>query len=151
MPLVIQDRSFDRDNQLVYMTGHPMERMLGFLGDRIMVNGLPDFTLPVSANAYRLRLLNGSNSRVYRIAWQDGRPLTIIGTDGGLLERPVRQSYAFLSPWRAAGDLERLQQRSRRVRDDPGESVLRGCRFRTRHDDGAPFDAGPGSAQWGRL
>jgi FtsP/CotA-like multicopper oxidase with cupredoxin domain len=75
-----------------------MEQMNGFLGDVIMVNGLPDFTLPVSSAAYRLRILNGSNSRIYKLAWEDGRPLTIIGTDGGLLERPVYRRYAFLSP-----------------------------------------------------
>ncbi len=98
VPLVIQDRTFDSGNQLVYLSGHRMERMTGFLGDMIMVNGLPDFTLPVSTGAYRLRLLNGSNSRIYKLAWEDGRPLTIIGTDGGLLERPVFRRYAFLSP-----------------------------------------------------
>lgn len=98
VPLVIQDRTFDSGNQLVYMSGHRMERMTGFLGDMIMVNGLPDFTLPVSTGAYRLRLLNGSNSRIYKLAWEDGRPLTIIGTDGGLLERPVFRRYVFLSP-----------------------------------------------------
>ncbi|MCU0600109.1 MAG: multicopper oxidase domain-containing protein [Desulfobacterales bacterium] len=98
VPLVIQDRTFDSGNQLVYMSGHRMERMTGFLGDMIMVNGLPDFTLPVSTGAYRLRLLNGSNSRIYKLAWEDGRPLTIIGTDGGFLERPVFRKYAFLSP-----------------------------------------------------
>jgi len=96
--LVIQDRTFDLDNQLVYTSGHMMEQMIGFLGDWIMVNGLPDFTLPVSTCTYRLRLLNGSNSRIYKLAWKDGRPLTIIGTDGGLLERPAHRQYAFLSP-----------------------------------------------------
>jgi FtsP/CotA-like multicopper oxidase with cupredoxin domain len=75
-----------------------MEQMNGFLGDLIMVNGLPDFTLPVSTSAYRLRFLNGSNSRIYKLAWKDGRPLTIIGTDGGLLEKPVYRQSAFLSP-----------------------------------------------------
>ena len=98
VPLVIQDRTFDGSNQLLNTSGHRMEQMLGFLGDMIMVNGMPDFTLPVSTNAYRLRLLNGSNSRIYRLAWKDDRPLTIIGTDGGLLERPVQKRYAFLSP-----------------------------------------------------
>lgn len=97
VPLVIQDRTFDPGNQLVYMSGH-VEQVTGFLGDLIMVNGLPDFTLPVSTGAYRLRLLNGSNSRIYKLAWEDGRPLTIIGSDGGLLERPVHRRYAFLSP-----------------------------------------------------
>jgi FtsP/CotA-like multicopper oxidase with cupredoxin domain len=98
IPLVLQDRMFDPDNQLVYTSGHRMEQMTGFLGDWIMVNGIPDFTLPVSTCAYRLRLLNGSNSRIYKLAWKDGLPLTIIGTDGGLLERPVYRRYAFLSP-----------------------------------------------------
>jgi len=98
VPLVIQDRIFDRNNQLVYTSGHRMEQMTGFLGDRIMVNGMPDFTLAVSTSAYRLRLLNGSNSRIYCLAWQDDRPLTVIGTDGGLLKRPVQRRYVFLSP-----------------------------------------------------
>ena len=98
VPLVIQDRTFDRENQLVYTSGHRMEQMTGFLGDLIFVNGLPDFTLPVSTTAYRLRLLNGSNSRIYKLAWKDGRPLTIIGTDGGLLEKPVSRRYVFLAP-----------------------------------------------------
>ena len=98
VPLVLQDRSFDRDNQLLYTSGNRMERMTGFLGDWIMVNGLPDFTLPVSTCAYRLRLLNGSNSRIYKLAWKDGRPLTIVGSDGGLLARPVQRRYLFLSP-----------------------------------------------------
>ena len=98
IPLVIQDRAFDRDNQLLYTSGNRMAQMTGFLGDSILVNGRPDFTLPVSTTAYRLRLLNGSNSRIYRLAWQDGRPLIIIGTDGGLLEKPVSRSYVFLAP-----------------------------------------------------
>ena len=98
VPLVIQDRTFDRDNQLVYTSGHRMEQMTGFLGDLILVNGMPDFTLPVSTTAYRLRILNGSNSRIYRLAWKDNRPLTIIGTDGGLLEKPVSRRYVFLAP-----------------------------------------------------
>ena len=98
VPLVIQDRTFDRENQLIYMSGHRMEQMTGFLGDSIFVNGLPDFTQPVSTTTYRLRLLNGSNSRIYKLAWKDGRPLTIIGTDGGLLEKPVSRRYVFLAP-----------------------------------------------------
>ncbi len=96
IPLVIQDRAFDNDNQLVYMSGHMMERMNGFLGDWILVNGHPDFILPVATRAYRLRLLNGSNSRIYKLAWQDGSPLTVIGTDGGLLEKPVHRRYVML-------------------------------------------------------
>jgi FtsP/CotA-like multicopper oxidase with cupredoxin domain len=98
IPLVIQDRTFSQDNQLIYTSGHPMEQMNGFLGERIMVNGMPDFTLTAATTAYRLRLLNGSNSRIYRLAWEDGRPLAVIGTDGGLLAAPVTRQYVFLGP-----------------------------------------------------
>ncbi|MCL4507311.1 MAG: multicopper oxidase family protein [Chloroflexi bacterium] len=102
VPLILQDRSFGKDNQLAYianpMGAGMMQTMMGFLGDRILVNGKPDFTLPVATRAYRLRLLNGSNSRIYKLAWDDGTPLTVIGTDGGLIEKPVQRIYVTLAP-----------------------------------------------------
>ena len=98
IPLVLQDRTFDRDNQLVYVSGHHMARMIGFLGDMMIINGQPDYTLSVATSSYRLRLLNGSNARIYRLAWQDGRPITIIGSDGGLLDKPVTREDLFLAP-----------------------------------------------------
>src|SRR5207245_2507809 len=67
-------------------------------GDRILVNGRPDYVLPVATRAYRLRLLNASNSRVFKLAWNDGSPLSVIGTDGGLLDRPVERRYVTLAP-----------------------------------------------------
>jgi blue copper oxidase len=100
VPLVLQDRLIDADNQFVYPTntGAANMAMEGFLGDRILVNGRPDFALLVTRRAYRLRLLNGSNSHVYKLAWSDGAPLQVIGTDGGLLERPVERAYVMLAP-----------------------------------------------------
>jgi blue copper oxidase len=98
LPLVIQDRTFDSQNQMVYLTNGMMEQMVGFLGDTILVNGAPNAALDVKASAYRLRLLNGSNSRIYKLAWQDGTPLTVIATDGGLLEAPVTRDYITLAP-----------------------------------------------------
>jgi len=98
IPLVIQDRIIDANNQFVYQAGGGMMANDGFLGDRILVNGRPDFTLDVARRAYRLRLLNGSNSRVYKLAWDDGTPLTVIGTDGGLLEQAVQRNYVMLAP-----------------------------------------------------
>ncbi len=97
IPLAIQDRSFDRNNQLQY-SNHMMQRMQGFLGDQIMINGQPDFVLPVETRSYRLRLLNGSNSRIYKLAWDDGTPVTVIGTDGGLIEKPEKMPYVMLAP-----------------------------------------------------
>jgi FtsP/CotA-like multicopper oxidase with cupredoxin domain len=94
LPLVIQDRSFDSQNQLDYSS----DPMVGFLGEHILVNGQADYTLEAAAAAYRLRLLNGSNARIYKLAWDDGTPLTVIATDGGLLEKPVQRSYVTLAP-----------------------------------------------------
>ncbi|MEY3879729.1 MAG: hypothetical protein RIQ94_524 [Pseudomonadota bacterium] len=57
IPIVIQDRRFDAQNQLVY--AHNMhDRMIGYYGDRILVNGRPDFKIDVASRAYRLRVLN---------------------------------------------------------------------------------------------
>ena len=98
IPLVIQDRAFDDRNQLRYTGRGMMDRMVGFLGDRILVNGQPDPTLRLAAQPHRLRLLNGSNSRIYKLAWEDSTALTVIGTHGGLLERPVQREYVMLAP-----------------------------------------------------
>jgi FtsP/CotA-like multicopper oxidase with cupredoxin domain len=101
IPLVLQDRRFDADNQLVYidpgMAGM-MDEMMGILGEHILVNGRPDATLSVSTQPYRLRLLNGSNARIYKLGWSNGAPLTVIATDGGLLEKPVTAPYVMLAP-----------------------------------------------------
>jgi blue copper oxidase len=57
----------------------------------------------VSTRIYRFRVLNGSNARTYRLAFtmvgeDELLPFQIIGTDGGLLERPQEVSEVFLSP-----------------------------------------------------
>jgi FtsP/CotA-like multicopper oxidase with cupredoxin domain len=97
IPLVLQDRRFDGNGQLIYM-GSGMDQMTGFLGDQLLVNGQPNFVLPVAARAYRLRFLNGSNSRIYKLGWEDGSPFTVIGADAGLLETPVERPYLSLAP-----------------------------------------------------
>lgn len=132
VPLVLQDRSFDDNNQLIYLgsgltdgapTANPerppmmggggmmrgggmargsmgsmMVRMMGVLGDDILVNGRSSASLSVEQRPYRLRLLNGSNTRIYKLAWHDGSPLMVIGSDGGLLAAPVRRDYVMLAP-----------------------------------------------------
>lgn len=102
IPLVLQDRRFDAENQFVYIAGDTAdamtERMMGFLGERILVNGQPDVTLQVATRAYRLRLLNGSNARIFKLAWNNEMPMIVLATDGGLLEKPVERPYVMLSP-----------------------------------------------------
>jgi bilirubin oxidase len=97
LPLVIQDRTFDANNQLVYL--HSMhDKMLGFLGSTILVNGQPNKEFEVKSRAYRFRALNGSNSRIYKLGWDDGTPLIAIGTDGHLLEKPESKPYIMMAP-----------------------------------------------------
>ncbi|MGY6277088.1 multicopper oxidase family protein [Methylomonas sp. MgM2] len=97
VPVVIQDRLFDSNNQLIYAS-HMHDRMMGFYGDRILVNGLPNFHLDVASRAYRFRVLNASTARIYKLAWDDKSPITVIGTDGGLLEKPLNKHYVMLAP-----------------------------------------------------
>ena len=92
-PLVLQDRTLDDVNALVY-TQSPM----GFLGDDLFVNGRERYRATVAPRPYRLRLLNGSNHRIFKLGWRDGAPLTVIGTDGGLLDAPVEKPYVMLGP-----------------------------------------------------
>jgi FtsP/CotA-like multicopper oxidase with cupredoxin domain len=120
---VLQDRRFDAANQLVYANNR-MDLMMGVTGDRILVNGRPDHVERVAATAYRVRLLNASNSRLYKLAWGDGRPLTVIGADGGLLERPIDKPYVMLAP------AERVELWLDLSREKPGaERVLRSMPF----------------------
>ena len=97
IPLIIQDRSFTNGNQLRYMLGMH-QRMTGFLGDTLMVNGQENSTIAVKSRAYRVRILNGSNARIYKLGWNDGTPMTAIGTDGGLLQKPETLPYIMLAP-----------------------------------------------------
>lgn len=129
-PLIIQDRLFN-GNQFAYQTGM-MTAIMGMLGDQILINGQPDFKLTVGRRPYRFRLLNGSNARVYKLAWSDGRPLTVIATDGGLLERAVTRNYVMLAPG------ERLELLADFSEDESGMAVeLRSLAFSGAGDGGA--------------
>jgi FtsP/CotA-like multicopper oxidase with cupredoxin domain len=94
VPVVIQDRNFDSNNQFVYNPN----MLWGYLGSRILVNGKPNAAFALEPRAYRLRLINGSNARTYKLAWSNNMPLKVIGTDGGLLPAPVSKSYVMLMP-----------------------------------------------------
>jgi suppressor of ftsI/bilirubin oxidase len=100
LPLVIQDKQFDAQGKLLYQP-NAQESMMGWLGDVVLANLTPNAVQTVSPRTYRLRLLNGSNARIYRLAFVTGRKqldFTVIGTDGGLIERPESVTEAFLAP-----------------------------------------------------
>jgi FtsP/CotA-like multicopper oxidase with cupredoxin domain len=101
VPMVIQDRTLDAENQFQYLN-NMHQVMAGYFGNTLLVNGRMNYIHEVTTRAYRIRLLNGSNARTYKLAWDDGAPMTVIGTDGGLLERPVQRNFVML------GSAERL-------------------------------------------
>ena len=112
VPIVLQDRSFNEDGSLFYPTAISEEQDTGdgsypdpsivpqFYGDTSVVNGKAWPRLSVEPRSYRLRLLNGANSRYYNLklleydessgeTGADGPQFVQIGNDGGLLSEPV--------------------------------------------------------------
>jgi FtsP/CotA-like multicopper oxidase with cupredoxin domain len=93
IPLMIVDRSFDANNQLIYRFDSN-----GVTGDHILVNGVYQPYLNVGDRRYRLRILNASNSRSYELALSNGQAFTQIGTESGLLPKPVRRTRMLIGP-----------------------------------------------------
>lgn len=109
IPLVFQDRRFEGDGSLFYPSTtddrdddlpHPTIVHQCY-GDTSVVNGKAWPRLSVKPRKYRFRLLNGANSRYYRLklfeydeaigeTGADGPEFVGIGNDGGLLTEPVR-------------------------------------------------------------
>lgn len=97
IPLCIQDRRSVNIPQFTY-NPNMNDTMLGMLGDVPLINGTPDAYFEVSKTLYRFRMLNGSNARVYKIAFSDNRSFQIIGTDGGLKDAPETVTSFMLAP-----------------------------------------------------
>jgi spore coat protein A len=112
LPLLIMDRAFAADGSLAYPSLDP--RLLetpgvrdpytaGVLGDVVLVNGRPWPELAVDAARYRLRIVNGSNARRYRLGLSpaptgDAPPFLQVGSDGGLLAAPRRHTEILVAP-----------------------------------------------------
>ncbi len=111
--LVIQDRLFDTNGQLLFPDGTPTSNPSGlngtppnpgahpwwipeFFGDAIVVNGRTWPFFNVEPRRYRFRVLNAANARFLQMALADassqapGPVIWKIGTDGGLLDTPVK-------------------------------------------------------------
>ncbi|MEU8170047.1 multicopper oxidase [Micromonospora sp. NPDC049004] len=103
IPLMIQDRSFTADGELLY----PGERSWHGAGSTIVVNGRTWPSLTVQRRRYRFRLLNASNNRFLLLsvaAHATARParpvlpIWQIGSDGGFLPEPVSHERVGLGP-----------------------------------------------------
>lgn len=102
IPLIIQDKSFYEDGSLFYDnenvgSNHPYWKKK-FFGDTILVNGKVWPSLNVKNQLYRFNILNGSNSRPYKIALSDNSKMIQIGSDGGYIDKPQELSYFVLYP-----------------------------------------------------
>jgi bilirubin oxidase len=85
--LMFTDLRIDAAGAMMGWTAGDM--IAGRIGDHVLVNGRRNPLLAVSpGSTLRLRLFNATNARFLRLAF-DGLPLTLIGTDGGLLAAPV--------------------------------------------------------------
>jgi FtsP/CotA-like multicopper oxidase with cupredoxin domain len=94
LPIVIQDRAFDFNNQLAYNPfGHD-----GFVGDHFLVNGAIQPSVRVANRKYRLRFVNGSNARFYQPSLSNGMPFHMIGSDGGLLSAATDVKSFLIGP-----------------------------------------------------
>ena len=93
VPLVLRDANYDRAGNLVYNG-----TASGFTGKSMLINGVQDPYLETSPAVHRLRVVGGSNSRVFTLTLSNGQPLTVIGNDGGLLPSPANETEVVLSP-----------------------------------------------------
>src|SRR5215469_12916447 len=101
-PFEILDRMFNTSGQLLYPDQgvtdlHPIWVPM-FFGDIALVNGKVWPYLEVEPRKYRFRILNGSNSRFYKLSLDSQQPFTQIGSEGGLLPEPVTLDELLIAP-----------------------------------------------------
>jgi len=110
IPLVIQDRRFQADGTMSYRLNMP-DLMHGLIGDTYLTNGAVKPYVSVESGLIRFRLLNGSNSSIYRFSFSDGSLFTQIASDGGFLEEPAVMRTLILSPGERAEIIVDLRSR----------------------------------------
>jgi spore coat protein A, manganese oxidase len=114
IPLVLQDRTLDGHGQLVYAPTQDDGVKLPqgswgpqFFGEHPVVNGAIYPFLDVEPRRYRLRMLNGANTRFFNLYLNLAKSPTDIpslvtfhqiGSDGGLLSNPVASQRLLLAP-----------------------------------------------------
>jgi blue copper oxidase len=88
IPLIIQDRRFQPDAQF-FDCMNAITATNGYVGDVSLVNGAHYPEARTAKGWIRLRILDGSNARSYRLSASDDRSFYVIASDGGLLSSPV--------------------------------------------------------------
>ena len=93
VPLIIRDVSLDSSGNFQFSN-----KSSGFWGNTPLVNGTFNPYLSVNRGVYRLRLLNGCNARVLRLALTNSAVFTLIGNDGGLLDKTYTLTEITAAP-----------------------------------------------------
>ncbi len=94
IPVIIQDRDFTDDGQLDFAIDNSDE---GNLDGVLTVNGTINPYVETPMGLVRLRLLNGSQARIYQLS-VEGADMTKIASDGGYLASPVVLEQLVLAP-----------------------------------------------------
>jgi FtsP/CotA-like multicopper oxidase with cupredoxin domain len=97
IPIILQDRDINRKGEFSYRPSMP-DIMHGYLGNRMLVNGAYKPELTVDKGTYRFRILNGSNSTIFRVSLNDQSDFTVIASDGGFLPATVKTSQLVIGP-----------------------------------------------------
>jgi FtsP/CotA-like multicopper oxidase with cupredoxin domain len=125
IPIAIQDRTFTEEGELFYPDSRAFFEGLDrsqlripfmpaaacggssdvapiwnpeFFGTAMVVNGRTWPSLDVEQRRYRLRFLNGCNSRFLILRLSNGQRFWQIGNEGGFLPAPTQQSDLLLGP-----------------------------------------------------
>jgi spore coat protein A, manganese oxidase len=100
IPLVLFDRFLKPDGGLFYPASQwPKAPWVPeFFGNSILVNGRLLPFLEVEPRLYRFRVLNASNARFFRLSLGNGQSFHQIGSDQGLLARPVEIKRLAIAP-----------------------------------------------------
>jgi FtsP/CotA-like multicopper oxidase with cupredoxin domain len=95
--LVLDDVQLDRKGQ-IKPPGWWIEKHDGRQGSTRLVNGKREPELTIAAGQIeRWRIVNAASARYVRLSI-GGKPFTILGTDGGLIDRPVTVNEVLLTP-----------------------------------------------------
>ncbi|MFL6606399.1 MAG: multicopper oxidase family protein [Steroidobacteraceae bacterium] len=128
VPIVLYDRSLDRDAQLLYpVSATPGAPFVSeFHGNAIVCNGKLFPYFEVQPRPYRLRLLNAANGSFFHLTLSGNRTFHQVGSDLGLLQSPVELRTLVLFPAERGEvivDFSGLEGQEVQLRND-GEDIL---------------------------
>ena len=100
IPLLLFDRFLRSDGQLEYpVSGDPKSPWVPEVYSNVMLaNGRLSPYLDVEPRKYRLRIMNGSNARFFRLSFGNLLPMHQISSDQGLLSAPIKMKRLLLAP-----------------------------------------------------